>query len=332
MGIEDENENEGVRDARNGDHNMKRRKANKGKAKGKGMRKDGEKGHKGMSKGKMKGRNVAGMGMMMGNKNVAKGMMGMGHKLEADLTEEALRGKSEKKNPVKYVRSLGHNIVTSLTEQTTTALTVSTGAGGADTTDFTVVLAFLCFNDDNTGSYTAADSLGNTYTKLSEVAFNTGYTLVLFHTSGVASIAKNAIVTVTHPASSRRIIMADEFKNVEKTTAADKTAAAYNSVAATFATSGMTATTSQDRELLYGVIGVNGPSTDSFKRPNNWTILHDRGTNAGDSNDIRLVSLFRLTGSTGTYEVSGTLGTARLWASITQTFRAEGGASDVSKD
>jgi hypothetical protein len=290
----------------NKDHGQNMKKAKKGKMKAKG-----KKAHMGMKKGKMKGR------MMKGRMN--------------DL-QEGVRGKHVHKNPVKYMRSVGHNIVTSLTEQTTTTLTVATSPHNDNSTDFLIVIAFLAYKSSNSGTTSCADSLGNTYVKLSEVPFNSGYVLTLFATSGVNALAKNAIVTVTHAASARRVIMGDEFKNVEKDTPADKTAAAYNSVAAVFATSGMTATTSQDKELLYGVIGVNGPSTDSFKRPQNWTILHDRGTNAGDSNDIRLVSLFRLTGTDGTYEVSGTLGVARLWGSITQTFKAQGGASDISKD
>ena len=265
-------------------------------------------------------------------KDHRKGRKGMMHRNMMHHNMMHHGGKHVHKNPVKYVRSVGHNIVTSLTTQTTTTLVVPTAAHNASSNDFLVVIAFLCYKAGNSGTTSCADSLGNTYIKLSEVAFNSGYVLTLFAAEGVHSLAKNTIVTVTHPASSRRIIMGDEFKNVEKTSADDKTAAAYNSVAATFATSGMTATTTQAKELLYGVIGVNGPSTDSFKRPQNWTILHDRGTNAGDSNDIRLVSIFRLTGSEGTYEVSGTLGVARLWGAITQTFKATGGGSDISKD
>jgi len=315
---------------------VRRKKAHKKAKKGKmkafmkgfmgNMRQNGKHAHMGKKKAHMGGKKKSHMG------NKKKAHMGMMKRLEGVEGGEDLHGRSHHKNPAKYVRSLGHNIVTSLTTQTTTTLTVNTAAHNADSTDFMAVVPFMAYVGGNSGSYTCADSLGNTYTLASQVAFNSGYVVCLFYAAGVSSLAKNAIITVTHPASTRRIIMGDEFKNVEKTSAADQTAAAHNTVAATFATSGMTPITSQDKELLYGVIGVNGPSTDSFKKPSNWTLLHDRGTTASDGTDIRLITQFRTTGTTGTYEVSGTLGTGRLWGSITQTFKSEGGASDVSKD
>lgn len=261
--------------------------------------------------------------------------MGMGGRLrdgEEGLVEELRAGRTAHHNPVKYIRSLGHNVVTSLSSQTTTTLVVPTTAHNADQHDFLAVVSFLGYFGGNTGAVTCADSLGNTYVKASEVIFNTDYKLVVFYAEGVHSLAKNAVITVTHPGATRRVIMGDEFKNVTKTSSADVNAAAYNSVAAAFATSGMTSQTAQEKELIYGVIAVNGPSTDSFKKPTNWTLLHDRGTNATDGNDIRLITQFRTTGSKGTYSASGTLGTARLWGAITQTFKAEGGASDISRD
>ncbi len=239
-------------------------------------------------------------------------------------------GSSDAKNPINYIRSLGHNIVTSLTGQTTTTLTIPTSPHNADSEDFCAIIAVMFYG--TTGTCTCADSLGNTYTQVAEVTFNTNYQIDLFVAPGINSMAKNAVVTVTHPSSTRRIIMGDEFRDVAAEDFDDVTAAAHNSVAATFATSGMTSVTTQDRELLFGVIGVNGPSTDSLKKPSNWNLLHDRGTNASDSNDIRLITQYRLVSKTGTYEVSGTLGTARLWGAITQALKADGGNSDITKD
>jgi hypothetical protein len=193
------------------------------------------------------------------------------------------------------------------------------------------VVSFL-YHGTAPGTITCADSLGNTYSPSATITFNTSYTLKVFYVAGIHSIAKNAIITITHPASTRRILMADEFKNLEKTNTADQVVTGHNTIAATFATSGMLPTTLQDKELLYGVIAVNGSSIDTFKKPTNWTLLHDRGTNAGDGNDIRLITQFRNVNSTGTFEVSGTFGTASLWASVTQSFKAEGGASAVTPD
>lgn len=284
--------------------------------------------------------NMGSMNMGMGN--MGSMSMGMGHMMD-------LRQKNHKmgmgmgndgmgndmgipdKNPAKYIRTLGHNVVTSLVSQTTTTLTVLTGQHNEINTDFMAVVSFLYYGTPP-GTITCVDSLGNTYTAAATVTFNTNYTVKVFYVAGINSIAKNAIITVTHPASTRRILMADEFKNMEKTNTADEVITGYNTIAATFATSGMLGMTAQDKELLYGVIAVNGVSVDTFKKPTNWNLLHDRGTNAGDGNDIRLIAQFRNVNNTGTFEVSGTFGTASLWAGITQSFRAEGGASAVTKD
>lgn len=294
---------------------------NMGKGNMGSMRKDQQHGHKGKEKGHM--------GMMQDFKQAAR-MMGMGMGMMGMGMGMGTTPHIPDKNPAKYTRSLGHNIVTSLVTQTTTALTVLTGQHNDSDTDFIAIVSFLYFG--TTGTITCADSLGNSYNPVATVTFNTDYTVKVFYVSGIHSIAKNAIITITHPASTRRILMADEFKNVEKTNTADQVATGHNTIAATFATSGMLPMTVQDKELLYGVIAVNGSSIDTFKKPTNWTLLHDRGTNAGDGNDIRLITQFRNVNSTGTFEVSGTLGTASLWAGITQSFKAEGGASAVTPD
>ena len=278
------------------------------------------------------------MSHSMGMGNMGSMSMGMGHMQDLRKTAHKMMGMGmgndmgiPDKNPAKYTRTLGHTIVTSLVTQTTTTLTVLTGQHNEVNTDFMAVVAFLYYGTAP-GTITCVDSLGNTYSPVATVTFNTDYTVKVFYAAGIHSIAKNAIITITHPASTRRILMADEFKNMEKTNTTDQVATGKNTIAATFATSGMLGMTSQDKELLYGVIAVNGSSIDTFKKPTNWSLLHDRGTNAGDGHDIRLIAQYRNVNDTGTFEVSGTFGTASLWAGITQSFKAEGGASAVTPD
>ena len=284
-------------------------------------------GVRGMGKMKM---SMMGMKKHAVEEGVVGKMMGMGMMHHEAALEEGIRGVTAFKNPGKYTRSLGHNVVTSLVGQTTSTIVVTTNANNPESTDFANVIAFLFYGTP--GSVSVTDSLGNSYLEADSVTFNTSFNLSVFYTSGVHSLPKNAVITVTHPSSTRRIVMADEFKNFQTSSPADQVAAGYNASVSTFATSGMTPTISQDKEVLYGVIAANTPSTNSFKKPANWTLLHDRGTNASDGNDITLIAQFRTVGQIGTYEVSGTFGTACLWGSITQTFKSEGGGSDVTKD
>jgi hypothetical protein len=282
-----------------------------------GQNKDEEPSRQGKPKNNM-------MGMNKGSKKHKH--MGMGGH------SKGRTGRDEQKNTAEYVRNLGSSVVTSLVGQTTTTLTVdsSNGHHGEDSTNYSSLVAFISYG--TTGSVSCADSIGHTYTHAAHVVFNTNYSVDLFYVTGVGSIPKNTIITVTHPNATRRVLIGDEFKGLDVTSAGDQVAQASASVAATFATSGMTSVLSQDKELLYGVIGVNGPITDKFKKAKQWTEVNDNGTAAGDGNDIRLITLFRTVNKADTYEVSGTLGTARLWGAITQSFKSNGGSSDITKD
>jgi len=282
----------------------------------------------------------------MGSMNMGKGNMGtmmMKKKFEG-LRMMKKKGRMAKKkgrmaarkqrdtlpNPVKYIRTYGSDVLSGA-GATTTSITVGTGASGISGTGFTGILAFCAYIDGNGGPVTCTDSLARSWTQLGEVRFNSGWTLDLFYLNGVDSIPKNTVITVTHPSATRRVIFGDEFHGLMKTSSPlDQFASAHSSVASTFLASGLTAQTVQDKELVYGLIGVAGPATDSFKRAANWTILHDRGTSAGDGFDVRMLTIFRLVNVSGTWEVSGTLGNARQWAAMTQTFKSNTGGADIS--
>lgn len=294
----------------------------------------------------MKGKKVADMGKMAGKKarntdnsmmKPQKGMSG-GNSMKPKKSSKKKPQKSggssanDNKNPIKYTRSLGTNVLTSISSETSTTLTVLTSAADAsNAVEFTDIVSFLLYSVSG-GSITCSDSLSRDWTQLASVTFNTDYKLVVFYVTGVVTCPKDTVITVSHPTCQRRVIIGDEFRHLFKPTPADQLASANNSVSSTFVTSGLTTTTAQDNELLYGVIGVNGPVTDGFTRPSNWTILHDRGTTAGDAHDVRVLTLFRTTSNQAAYEVSGTLSAARLWSAVTQTFKAQGGGASQQKD
>jgi hypothetical protein len=272
--------------------------------KGKGM---------GMKKKKIEGVKRMGiMGMM--------GMMGMSH------------NDDETKNPIKYTRSLGTNVIISVSTETTTTLQVATDAPSTDAAEFTTFLAFILYTTDS-GSITCTDSLSRTWTSLLSLPLNnTDFQVALFYLTGEQTIPTSTIITVTHPACERRVIMGDEFRNLLNPSPLDLSTYAVNSSPSTFISSGLTDTISENQELLYGVIGVNGPVTDSFTRQPSWTILHDRGTSVGDGYDLRLLTLFRTTELQGEFEVSGSLSTARLWGAGIETFKSSGGGATQDPD
>lgn len=233
-------------------------------------------------------------------------------------------------NTIKYIRTYGSD-VQSGSSVTSTTITVGTGASGIAGTDFTGIVSFAAYIGVNVGAVTCSDSLARSWTQLGQVLFNSGWVITMFYINGVDSIPKNTVITVTHPGATRRVIFGDEFHGLMKTVSPpDQFASAHTSVAASFVASGLTAQTAQDKELVYGLIGVAGPATDVFKRPSNFTVLHDRGTAAGDGFDVRMINMFRLVDEIGTFEASGSLGVARQWAAMTQTFKSNTGGADIS--
>ena len=105
-----------------------------------------------------------GKGNMGSMKNHMLHNMMMGKKKKKSMGMDMMMGSNTKidnKNPAKYIRSLGHNIVTSLVTQTTTTLTVSTAQHSESISDFMTVVAFLYYG--SAGAVTCADSLGHTY-------------------------------------------------------------------------------------------------------------------------------------------------------------------------
>ncbi len=114
------------------------------------------------------------MGKLRGKKKAVRGMKKAFHRNRMMMGGGGGGGgggNSDARNPINYIRSLGHNIVTSLTGQTTTTLTIPTSPHNADSEDFCAIIAVMFYG--TTGTCTCADSLGNTYTKVSEVTFNT---------------------------------------------------------------------------------------------------------------------------------------------------------------
>src|SRR5690242_3825398 len=124
---------------------MNKKKAHRGKKAHMGLMKDvmgaKKKAHMGLMKDVMGAKKKAHMGKdVMGAKKKAHMFMKAHRMMLQEGAVEALRGRSHHMNPSKYSRSLGHNVVTSLTTQTTTTLTVSTAAHNNDANDFMVVV------------------------------------------------------------------------------------------------------------------------------------------------------------------------------------------------
>jgi hypothetical protein len=156
-------------------------------------------------------------------------------------------------------------------------------------------------------------------------------------TSAVADPAKSSLlsrkiaialvsgdtITVTTSGATFSACSAQEWSGLDTTTWFDKSSSNNNSVSSTPYDSNATATTSQADELLYGVIAHNSTSTII---PDVQSPVWDERTNAASTGTVRTVHpVSRVVSSTGAYNNSGSLGTARGWSAIIGTYKASTG-------
>src|SRR5664279_5693445 len=155
-------------------------------------------------------------------------------------------------NPA-YVGQIATNYSTSA--KTSAYITVWRSAG-VQAGDL-VVLTLQLSGTASTGPVTATDDRGSTYTLASSVANATGGRLVVLTGIALQPLAVGARLTAAFPTATGDRIIGDEFagvSHVDTTAAASGTATAFSS--------GVTATTSTARELVFGSVAMFGGSAN----------------------------------------------------------------------
>src|SRR5450631_2144601 len=151
--------------------------------------------------------------------------------------------------PPAYVSPIATNYSTST--RTSGSITVWRPAGVQ--AGNLVVLTLQLTGTAATGPVTGTDDRGNTYTLASSVADASGGRLVVLSGIAVQPLAVGAKITVTFPSSTGYRMLGDEFTGV---THVDTTATSGGT--ATAFSSGLTATTSTAREVVYGSVAMFG--------------------------------------------------------------------------
>jgi fibronectin type 3 domain-containing protein len=166
-----------------------------------------------------------------------------------------------------YVRRVG----TATTATAGTTISVPVGSPGVVAGHTLVVSLLLSSTTSTTGTLSATDTAGNTYTVATDV--NDGAagdrSVVLTAVNAKALPAGNTI-TVTYPSSNETHLSVDEFSGVA---GVDKTATA--TATGTSFSSGVTATTTQPNEILIGTVGAESSTTPTWAT--GWTALPTPG-------------------------------------------------------
>src|SRR5438477_33488 len=209
---------------------------------------------------------------------------------------------SEARAGIAFVKNIGtatgNNTGTNI--MITLAAGVSVGAGDS------IIVSFV--GPDLSGTYSATDSAGNTYSQNASGARAGTVRTVILSAHNANALASGNTITVTFPSTSnRRAVTADEFSGLAKTGTFDQSHTGNGS--STTPDSGFTATTAQGAELLLGAIGVAGAASDTFTAGNDghggtYTAL--TRVNSG-GNIFYINPEYEIVTATNTYKATATI-------------------------
>jgi cysteine-rich repeat protein len=214
--------------------------------------------------------------------------------------------------------ALVQTVGTAGSQATGTTLTVTVPAGGVAADDTLIVAVAM---DPASGPVSCDDTAGNTYAVDADVQNGSG-------TSGVRTVVLSALVTgalapgdtitVTHPSVAARAVTVTEFSGVS---ILDESASATGND--TSPSSGDTAPTNQDDELLFGAIGMEAKKTDPFTPGAGYTGLVPEHSGSGglSSSHVAINAVYQVVAVADSYAADGTIGGA-AWAAAIATYRA----------
>lgn len=218
------------------------------------------------------------------------------------LTGTAQRSVTVTAPPPAYVGTLG--TASSASSATSAALTLGPGVS-VQKNDLVVVTVQVVSNSN--GAITVTDTAGNTYAVARTVSASSGRLVVLTATA-TNPLAAGARITATFPKAATSRMVADDLRGVSRL---DRVASATGT-GSSFS-SGLTQTTSDAREVVFGAVAAFTSSSNPTWT-SAWTGLTPMAT--GSTN---LGRAYQLPTSTGAFRADGT--TAGRWAAVVLTFR-----------
>jgi hypothetical protein len=223
---------------------------------------------------------------------------------------------------VKFIQTIGTS--TSTTAATTTSVTVpAAGVAAGGSVILTVGLPSNALG--TTGDVSATDTAGNVYTVDADVTNAANARIVVLSSHKVDPLLSGNTITVTHPSTNRRNLVAAEYSGLASPPNVDRTATNTGTENnANPATSGTTAVTTQDDELLIGAFGVSGPSSDNFS-PGAGYASAGRVSASNTAPTVTNVQEYRVVNTAGAYSAgfTTTTTTLRQYAGAIVTYKAD---------
>ena len=164
---------------------------------------------------------------------------------------------------------------------------------------------------------------GTTWARVTQATNGSGTTTEIWIASNVSGAGTQ--VAISMAASLRAAAVVAEYRGLLAVGPLDQISSATGTSNA--ASTGTTATTSQDSELWLGGIGIADGRTNRFLTApygNSFTVIAS-SQSSNTSNDAMIYALEKIVNGTGTASTSGTLGTSGVsdsWAGAITTFKA----------
>lgn len=238
---------------------------------------------------------------------------------------------------VKYIKTIGTFTSTTAgqTQSTVTVPAAGVGAGAS------IILTVGLPSNALVGAVSATDSAGNVYTvDADETNTNTGGPrIVVLSSHKVEPLASGNTITVTHPSTNRRNLIAAEFSGLAASPNVDQTSTNFGAMnSSNPPTSGTTATTTQADQLLIGAFGVAGSLADNFNLSTTDFDLIARISASNTAPAVQNAAIFRVVNQIDEYSAGFTTstGTTRQYAGAIVTYKADencgNGVIDAGED
>jgi len=223
---------------------------------------------------------------------------------------------------VKFIQTIGTS--SSTTASTTTSVTVP-AAGVANGGSIILTVGLPSNALGTTGDVSATDTAGNVYDVDADVTNPANSRIVVLSSHKVTALAQGNTITVTHPSTNRRNLVAAEYSGLAESPNVDQSATNVGTENnANPATTGTTATTTQADQLLVGAFGVSGPGNDNFTVGAGYA-LAGRLAASNTAPTVTNIQEYRVVNSIGEYSAGFTTTTAtvRQYAGAIVTYKAD---------
>lgn len=228
----------------------------------------------------------------------------------------------------------------SKTSGTTLVLTVpAAGVTAGNSIIISVVYDFSCYSSlpSLTNQISSiVDSAGNSYIRdasndnanpaASDCASSTATIRTeVWSVQNIAALSSGNTITLTWSAAVvAKAANASEFSGIAPISPLDRSSSSTGT--STAPASSTTTTTSQAKEVLIGIIAVEGPLGDIFTAGTNYTAnppTADGTTGGATASNVTVYPEYRIVSSTGAYSSSGTLGASRNWIDSILIYKAQ---------